>query len=156
MRVKEAEANAVAKLGIAEASVIEQKLTAEAAGITKKAEAMKQLDTASREHEEFRLRIETERMLGTAHIEARQKVEEAKAHILGVALQNAKIDIVGGDGQFLDRIVNSVGMGKAVDHFLGESETAQALLAKLGVAKPAAPELSAPVVTPKSPVVRAD
>jgi uncharacterized membrane protein YqiK len=169
VRVREAQAVVSQKLGSAEASVlrdkalaeadgIREKLIGEATGISKKAAAMKELDSASREHEEFRLRIETERMLGTAQIHARQAVEEAKASILGKALENAKIDIVGGDGQFLDRIVNSVGMGKAVDHFIGESETAQAVLAKLGVK---APEQHADAVVPaatkaKVPVVRAD
>ena len=153
MRVKEAEAAAIAKLGAAEASVLREKALAEAEGITQKAEALKQLDVASREHEEFRLRIQMERDLGTAQIHARQAVEEAKAQILGTALQNAKIDIVGGDGQFLDRMVNSVGMGKAVDHFMAESETAQAVLDRLGVKRP---EVVVPPTSPKMPVVKAD
>jgi len=155
MRVKEAEAAAIAKVGAAEASVLREKALAEAEGITQKAEALKQLDVASREHEEFRLRIETERHLGTEQIHARQAVEEAKAKILGIALGNAKIDIVGGDGQFLDRIVNSVGMGKAVDTFLSESETAQAVLAKLGV-KTTDADFVPPPKAPKMPVVKAD
>ncbi|HYO76634.1 MAG TPA: flotillin family protein [Thermoanaerobaculia bacterium] len=165
IRVREAEAAAVAKLGAAEASVlrekalaeangIQEKLVAEAAGIEKKAAAMQGFDVATRAHEEFRLRIETERSLGSEEIRARQAVEEAKAQILGVALQNAKIDIVGGDGQFLDRVVNSVGMGKAVDSFLKESETAQAVLSKLGVKTPDV-VMQAPVDA-KPPVVRAD
>jgi uncharacterized membrane protein YqiK len=152
MRVKEAEAAAIAKIGAAEASVVREKAFAEAEGITQKAEALKQLDVASREHEEFRLRVQLERELGTAQIHARQAVEEAKAQILGTALQNARIDIVGGDGQFLDRMVNSVGMGKAVDHFMAESETAQAVLDRLGVKRPEAPVVPAA----KVPVVRAD
>ncbi|HYR29766.1 MAG TPA: flotillin family protein [Thermoanaerobaculia bacterium] len=152
MRVREAEAAAISKVGAAEASVVREKAFAEAEGITHKAEALKQLDVASREHEEFRLRIQMERELGTAQIHARQAVEEAKAQILGTALQNAKIDIVGGDGQFLDRVVNSVGMGKAVDTFLHESETAQAVLERLGVKTPA----MVPKSAPKVPVVKAD
>ena len=170
MRVREAQAVATQKTGAAEASVIrdkafaeaagiQEKLVGEANGIEKKAAAMKQLDTASRQHEEYRLRIETERMLGTASIHARQAVEEAKAGILGKALEHANIDIVGGDGQFLDRMVNSVGMGKAVDSFLGESEIAQALLAKLGVKETAAETASDSIVPRKDakvPVVRAD
>jgi uncharacterized membrane protein YqiK len=153
MRVREAEAAAIAKVGAAEASVVREKALAEAEGITQKAEALKQLDVASREHEEFRLRIQLERELGTAQIHARQAVEEAKAQILGTALQNAKIDIVGGDGQFLDRMVNSVGMGKAVDHFMAESETAQAVLDRLGVKRP---EVVVPPTSAKMPVVKAD
>jgi uncharacterized membrane protein YqiK len=170
VRIREAQAVATQKTGAAEASVIrdralaeatgiQEKLTAEAAGIEKKAAAMKQLDVASRDHEEFRLRIETERMLGTANIQARQTVEQAKAQILGKALEHAKIDIVGGDGQFLDRIVNSVGMGKSIDAFLGESDIAHQLLAKLGVKTPAA-EKPADLVVPakdvKVPVVRTE
>ena len=153
VRVREAEANALAKVGAAEAAVLRDKALAEAQGIHEKAAAMKEFDVATREHEEFRLRIETDRALGSESIRAQQAVAESKAHILGVALQNAKIDIVGGDGQFLDRVVNSVGMGKAVDSFLKESETAQAVMQRLGVATPA------PVVPPaeaKLPVVRAD
>ncbi|HEX8620255.1 MAG TPA: flotillin family protein [Thermoanaerobaculia bacterium] len=154
IRVKEAEATAIAKLGVAEASVLREKALAEAQGIQEKASAMKEFDVATREHEEFRLRIETQRTLGSEEIRARQAIEEAKAEILGVALQNAKIDIVGGDGQFLDRVVNSVGMGKAVDTFLKESETAQAVMAKLGVKTPDA-LVHAPAEA-KLPVVRAD
>lgn len=164
VRVREAEAAAISKTGAAEASVlrdrssaeadgIQQKLVAEAAGIEKKAGAMKLLDVASREHEEFRLRIENERLLGTESIRAHLAVEQAKAGILGDALRNAKIDIVGGDGQFLDRIVNSVGMGKAVDTFLAESETARALMEKIGVKKP---DAVVPPTAAKVPVVRAD
>jgi uncharacterized membrane protein YqiK len=166
IRVREAEAAAVAKLGLAEAQVlrekgvaeahgIQERAVAEAAGIEKKADAMKALDVASRQHEEYRLRIDSERQLGMESIRAGQAVEEAKARILGDALRNAKIDIVGGDGQFLDRIVNSVGMGKAVDSFLAQSETAQAVLQKIGV-KAATAETVVPPTEKKLPVVRAD
>ncbi|HEX8410709.1 MAG TPA: flotillin family protein [Thermoanaerobaculia bacterium] len=153
IRVKEAEAVALAKVGTAEASVMREKALAEANGIAEKAQAMAQLDDATRTHEEFRLRIENERTLGVESIKARLEVEQAKATILGEALRTAKIDIVGGDGQFLDRIVNSIGLGKSVDHFLAQSDAAQAVLDKLGVSLPEAPVLP---VKPKAPVVRAD
>jgi uncharacterized membrane protein YqiK len=169
VRVREAQAVATQKVGAAEASVmkdkalaeaqgIQEKLVAEANGIEKKAAAMKQLDSASREHEEYRLKLENERALGMEQIKARLEVEQAKASILGEALRTAKIDIVGGDGQFLDRIVNSIGMGKAVDSFLAESDTAQAILDRLGIRKQDV-EADAVVVPPtkaKVPVVRAD
>ncbi|HEU4889834.1 MAG TPA: flotillin family protein, partial [Thermoanaerobaculia bacterium] len=101
VRVKEAEAAALAKLGTAEASVLREKALAEAQGIQEKAHAMAQLDEATRTHEEFRLRIDNERLLGVESIKARLQVEQSKAQILGDALRTAKIDIVGGDGQFL-------------------------------------------------------
>ena len=150
IRVKEADAAAVAKLGTAEASVLREKALAEAQGIQEKAHAMAQLDEATRTHEEFRLRIENERTLGVESIKARLEVEQAKATILGEALRHAKIDIVGGDGQFLDRVVNSIGLGKSIDSLVSESATAQAVLDKLGVKTPVVP------VSPKVPVVRAD
>ncbi len=152
IRVKEADAVAVTKLGTAEASVLREKALAEAEGIQEKAHAMAKLDEATRTHEEFRLRIDNERLLGMESIKARVEVEQSKASILGDALRNAKIDIVGGDGQFLDRIVNSIGLGKSIDSLVSESETARAVLEKFGVKTP-------DVVVPASakvPVVRAD
>ncbi|HVG24818.1 MAG TPA: hypothetical protein VND45_11735, partial [Thermoanaerobaculia bacterium] len=152
--IKEADAAAVAKLGTAQASVLREKALAEAQGIQEKAHAMAQLDEATRAHEEFRLRIENERLLGTESIKARLDVEKAKATILGEALRHAKIDIVGGDGQFLDRVVNSIGLGKSIDSMVAQSETAQAVLEKFGVKMPeATPVLP---VSPKAPIVRAD
>jgi uncharacterized membrane protein YqiK len=158
VRVKEAEAAAVAKLGTAEASVMREKALAEANGIQEKAHAMAQLDEATRTHEEFRLRIDNERLLGVESIKARLQVEQSKAQILGDALRTAKIDIVGGDGQFLDRIVNSIGLGKSIDSMVSESETARAVLDKFGVKMPeaAAPEVTMVPAKPKVPVVRAD
>jgi len=153
-RVKEADAAALTKFGTAEASVLREKALAEAQGIHEKADAMKQLDGATREHEEFRLRIENERLLGVESIRARLEVEQSKAQILGEALRSAKIDIVGGDGEFLDRLVNSIGLGKSVDAFLAQSDTAQAVLEKLGVKKPETPVV--PASNAKVPVVRAD
>ncbi|HEX6086587.1 MAG TPA: flotillin family protein, partial [Thermoanaerobaculia bacterium] len=139
IRVKEADAAALQKLGSAEANVLREKALAEAQGIQEKAHAMAQLDEATRAHEEFRLRIENERTLGVESIQARVDVEKAKASILGDALRNAKIDIVGGDGQFLDRVVNSIGIGKSLDSLVSESSTAQAVLDKLGVKTPIVP-----------------
>ena len=40
---------------------------------------------------------------------------------MGEALQQARIDIVGGDAEFFDRIVNSVTGGKVVDRYIGNS-----------------------------------
>ncbi|HEX9983142.1 MAG TPA: flotillin family protein [Thermoanaerobaculia bacterium] len=135
IRVKEADAAAIERTGAAEASVMRQKAEAEAQGIQQKATAMREFDVATREHEEFRLRIETQRHLGSESIKAQQTIEQAKAQILGKALETANIDIVGGDGQFLDRLVNSIGMAKSLDGFLGESKSVQSLLEQLGDGK---------------------
>jgi uncharacterized membrane protein YqiK len=139
VRVKEAEADAVAKYGTAEALVVREKggaeaeatharLKAEASGLSEKAAAMKALDEAGRGHEEYRLRLENERFLGNEEIQARREVAQAQAQVLGKALETARIDIVGGDGAFLDKLVGAISMGKAVDGFVGRSDSAQKLL----------------------------
>ncbi len=138
VRVQEAQASAVEKVGTAEATVvrekgvaeahtIEQKFGAEAKGLAEKAEAMKLLDKDSREHEEYRIRLENERVLGLEAIQAREAVAGHKAQILSKALESADIDIVGGDGVFLDRIVNSISMGKGIDALVEHSDVISGL-----------------------------
>ena len=122
--VKEQNAAAVEKEGRAEASVLREKLSAEAAGIRDKADAMAALSEASRGHEEFRLRLDKEKEIELGAIDAQRQVAEAQAGMLADALQKAKIDIVGGDGEFFDKLVGAVGMGKSVDRFFDRSEVA--------------------------------
>ncbi|MEM7583515.1 MAG: flotillin family protein [Acidobacteriota bacterium] len=139
VRVKEADAAAIEKKGAAEAQVLRQtgiaegeaireKLMGEAAGLAEKAESMKALDDASREHEEYRLRLEAQKEIELTGIDVQRQVAEAQAMVVGEGLKNASIDIVGGDSVFFDRLVNSIGMGKAVDGFVDKSETSQKLL----------------------------
>ena len=126
---KEADAVATAKMGEASAVEIREKLLAEAAGLTEKAEAMKKLDDSTRAHEEFRLRLEKQIEVQLKEIAARQEIAKEQATVLAAAMGNAKINIVGGDGQFFERFVNAVGMGQALDGALHNSETGKKLLA---------------------------
>jgi uncharacterized membrane protein YqiK len=126
---KEADAVATAKMGEATAVEIKAKLVAEAAGLTEKAEAMKKLDDQTRAHEEFRLRLEKQIEVQLKEIAARQEIATEQAKVLAEAMGNAKINIVGGDGQFFDRFVNAVGMGQALDGVVHNSETARKLVA---------------------------
>lgn len=150
VRVREAEAAALEKVGLAEATVsrekalaeavgtkekltaeavgTKEKLAAEASGIASKAAAMKALDEAGRGHEEFRLRLDKEKAVELEHIHARREVAEAQARLIGEAFKSAKIDIVGGDGAFFDRMVNAISMGKSIDGFVGRSESLQTVL----------------------------
>ncbi len=120
-------ANVLRLQGLAQAEAIEKKLAAEASGLAEKAAAMKALDEAGRGHEEYRLRLDVAKTVELEAIEARRHVADAQAQILGEALKHAKIDIVGGEGIFLDRLVNAVSMGKSVDGFFDRSEAAQAV-----------------------------
>lgn len=138
-RVKEADAGATEKFGAAEAQVLRQKgeaegsairerLAGEAAGIEAKAAAMRQLDDESRRHEEYRLRVELEKDVQLADFATRREIAEAQAGIVGKGLENAKIDIVGGESVFFDRLVGAIGMGKATDAFVDKSKTSRIAL----------------------------
>ncbi|GAA3971754.1 flotillin family protein [Thermobifida alba] len=122
-----AQAAADRQRALAEAEAVREKLKAEAEGIHDKAEAMAALDEATREHEEYRLRLEADKEVRLAGIEAQRQIAAAQADVLGKGLESADIDIVGGDGAFFDRVVNAVGAGKAVDGFLEHSQAARTL-----------------------------
>jgi len=118
---KEANAIAIEKEGTAEATVLRLKFSSEASGIEEKAEAMKLFDGVGREHEEFKIRLEKDKEIEIAAIQAQQEIAEAQSSIVGEALKSARIDIVGGETEFFDRIVESVKAGKAVDRLVNNS-----------------------------------
>jgi uncharacterized membrane protein YqiK len=120
-RVLEAKAQATENFGKAEASVIREKAVAESDGIEKKAEAMKLFDGVGREHEEFKLQLRKDLDLELAEVEARKDIAREQATLVAEALKSAKIDIVGGEATFFERIVNSVSNGKSVDSLVKSS-----------------------------------
>ncbi|MEV7722726.1 flotillin family protein, partial [Streptomyces sp. NPDC088184] len=111
----------------ADAAMIGEKLKAEAAGLTEKAAAMAALDDASRGHEEYRLRLAAEKEIRLAGLDVQRQVAEAQATVLATGLENADIDIVGGESVFFDRLVSAISMGKSFDGFMENSDTAKAL-----------------------------
>ncbi|MEY9214865.1 flotillin family protein [Thermobifida halotolerans] len=123
-----AQAAADRQKALAQAEAVREKLKAEAEGINDKAEAMAALDEATREHEEYRLRLEADKEIRLAGIEAQRQIAAAQADVLGRGLESADIDIVGGDGAFFDRVVNAVGAGRAVDGFLAHSGAARTMV----------------------------
>ncbi|GAA5213288.1 flotillin family protein [Streptomyces thinghirensis] len=122
-----AEAEGTRAKALAEAEGVGEKLKAEAAGLTEKAAAMAALDEASRAHEEYRLRLEAEKDIRLAGLDVQRQVAEAQATVLATGLENADINIVGGESVFFDRLMSSIALGKSVDGFVQHSETAQAL-----------------------------
>lgn len=131
VRVREAEAAAVEKQGAAEATAIRERLVAEAHGLAQKAESMKALDQSGRGHEEFRLRIEKERTVAIESLKAKKDIVSAQARILAEAMGHAKINIVGGDGQFFQRFISAISLGQSIDGALEESESLRALVSEL-------------------------
>ncbi|MFR9752987.1 flotillin family protein [Nocardia sp. 004] len=130
-KVGRAEAAALREKNLAEAEGLREKLKGEAEGLKEKAEAMAALDDATREHEEYRLRLELEKDVELAKLHAHREVAEAQAKVLATGLENADIDIVGGESMFLDRLVGSIGLGKSLDRLL-QSETGTMATAMAG------------------------
>jgi uncharacterized membrane protein YqiK len=118
----EAKAAAIEKQGAAEASVSLQKYNAEAAGIGEKAKAMKLYNEAGKDHEEFKLRLAKEKEVELAAIHAQQEIAEQQAGIIAGALKSAKIDIVGGETAFFDKITGAIVSGKTIDRWIGNSQ----------------------------------
>ena len=85
---------------------------------------MKQLDSVGKEHEEFKLKLEKEKDVEIAAINAQRGIAESQAGVMGEALRAARIDIVGGDGEFFEQITNAVKGGKAIDRFVYNSRVA--------------------------------
>lgn len=122
-QVMEAKASATEKQGTAEAKVMELKFGAEAKGITEKAEAMKIFDGVGREHEEFKLRLNKDKDVELASINVQKDIAASQAMVVAEALKTAKVDIVGGETMFFDKIVGAITAGKAVDRTINNSES---------------------------------
>ena len=120
-----AKAEALKEEGVAEAEVIKEKALAEATGIEEKAEAMKKLDGVGKEHEEFKLRLEKELKVDLAHINVQKDIADAQAQVIGDALKAANIDIVGGETMFFDQIIGQITKAKGVDRLVQHSTNIQ-------------------------------
>lgn len=126
--VRAADAEVIAKTGQAEAEVVEARFQAEAKGLREKFEAMQVMNPATREHEEFRMRLDNAQIATLKAIDAQTSIARQQAEVLGTALANAKIDIVGGEGDYFDRFVNALSIGKSIDATIGKSSTLQVAL----------------------------
>jgi flotillin len=118
-----AEAGGNRERELAVASGIEARGLAEAKAIQQKAEAMKLLHQAGQQHEEFRLRLAKERDVELAALTVQKDIAQAHSTLVGEALKSAKIDIVGGENDFFEKVVRAVGSGKAVDRLVQNSTT---------------------------------
>jgi hypothetical protein len=123
-----AEAHGYELQALAEAKGIRERMSAEAAGITEKTQALQNLHGAAKEHEEFRLQLETLRAIEAQRIEARVRVAEAQGKVMGEAFSKADIRIMGGDGAFFDRFVQAASLGNAVDGLVESSESIKGLV----------------------------
>jgi uncharacterized membrane protein YqiK len=125
VNVRTADAEATLKSGQADAQVIEARFGAEAKGLHEKFEAMKSMSPETRDHEEFRMRLEKSHIETLKGIDAQTAIAKEQAEVLGTALANAKIDIVGGQGDYFDSFVRSLSVGKGIDGVISKSNALQ-------------------------------
>ncbi|MEO7299831.1 MAG: hypothetical protein ABI042_14785, partial [Verrucomicrobiota bacterium] len=118
----EAEAEGTKEKEMAMAAGIQARGLAEAKSIEEKAKAMKLLHESGQQHEEFRLRLAKDRDVELAGINIQRDIAQAHSQLVGEALKNSKIDIVGGENDFFEKIVRAVGNGKSVDRLINNSE----------------------------------
>lgn len=126
----QSEAKAKQDIGLAEADVTRAHFKAEAEGLVDKFEAMDAMSDKARDHEEFRMSLETAFKEAIASLEAGKDIARENAEVLATALEKAKIDIVGGEEHFFDTFAKSLSLGKAVDGLANKSVTVGALLDK--------------------------
>ena len=129
VKVKAADAEAVEKMGEAEAKNTELRFLAEAAGLKEKFAAMDAMGADSREHEEFRLKLDLNHAETMRWIEAHIEIAKEQADVLAAALSDANIDIVGGSGDYFEKFVNALAVGKSIDGAV-RGETTKKLLGK--------------------------
>ena len=121
MLIAEALTKESAAIGMGEAEVMLAKGSADAEAIRQKADAMKLFENAGQEHEEFKLELEKAKTVELAQIDVQRQIAEQQAIVIGEALKHSKIDIVGGETEFFDRITRAITTGKVVDRTVGNS-----------------------------------
>lgn len=126
-----AKAKATKDLGSAEAEILLQRLNAEAEGLGKKFSALDALSDSARQHEEFRMQLEKSFEEAMAAIAANKDIAKDQAEVLATALGKAKIEIVGGEGDFFNSFAKSLSVGKAIEGVVGKSPVVQDVLARL-------------------------
>ncbi|MBU3057658.1 flotillin family protein [Pseudomonas indica] len=138
-----AKAKATKELGSVEAQVLLERLNAEAEGLGKKFGALDALSDSARSHEEFRMQLEKHFEEAMAAIAANKEIAKDQAEVLSAALSKAKIEIVGGEGDFFNSFAKSLSVGKAIEGVVGKSPVVQDVLSRLMTGKAPEPKAEA-------------
>lgn len=125
-----AEAKGKEDIGFAEARITKEKALAEAAGLIEKFAAMNNMSIDAREFEQFKMNLEAHMTEALANIEANKEVAKEQGQVISTALENSNIDIVGGQGDYFDKLAKGLGAGNALSGFLEKSPVVQSLLEK--------------------------
>jgi uncharacterized membrane protein YqiK len=127
VEIKRADADAVREMGEAEGGATKARLTGEGQGLEAKAAGVGAMTSAGQEHEEFRLRLDTDKEVALAGVNAKADVAKSAASALGLALSNADMKIVSDEG-IVERILSAAGHGQAIDSFIESGTGASKML----------------------------
>lgn len=117
--------------GLAEAEIIREKAKAEADGLSEKFNAMGNMSPEAREFEEFRMKLDVAYQEAMASIEANKEVSKDQALVLSKAMEKAKIEIIGGDGDYFQNFAKALSLGNTVNGLVEKSPMVGAALSKL-------------------------
>ncbi len=126
----DAEAKGNEKIGLSQAIVTREKFKAEADGLVEKFKAMEQMSEDSREHEEFRMKLDKAFEQAIIQIDADKEIAAYQAKVLSTALAKANIDIVGGEGDYFNSFARSLSLGKSIEAVKQKSPAVEELLNK--------------------------
>lgn len=131
----ESNAKAEREVGLAKAEVTREHFKAEADGLIDKFNAMGSMNESAREHEEYRMALETALKEALVSIEAGKEIAKENALVLSTALERAKIDIVGGEDHFFNNFAKSLSIGKAIDGLADKSTTLNTIIQQVMASK---------------------
>lgn len=117
--------------GLAAAEVIRQKAKAEADGLADKFTVMNNMSPEARDFEEFRMKLDLAFEETMATISANKDIAREQAEVLSTALEKAKIEIIGGNGDYFETFAKSLSVGNAVSGVVQKSPMIQAALNRL-------------------------
>lgn len=126
-----AKGRATKEMGTAEAMALLDRLNAESEGLAKKFAAMDTLSDNTRAHEEFRLQLEKDFDKAMSAIAANKEIAKEQADVLAAALSKAKVELVGGGGDYFNAFAKSLSIGKSIEGVVGKSPLVQDLLTRL-------------------------
>ena len=119
------------EVGISEALALLERFNAESEGLTKKFAAMNAMTGDSRAHEEFRMQLEKDFEKAITAIAANKEIAKEQADVLAAALSKAKVELVGGGGDYFNAFAKSLSIGKSIEGVVTKSPMVQDLLSRL-------------------------
>lgn len=122
-------ASAIEAKGRAEAEATRELGLAQAAGDEAKYKAMGAIDEKTREHDQFKLRLEKEKEVEIESLHTQAKTVTENANVLSAALSKADMQIIG-DAQIFDQIRHSMVTGKSIDKKFDSSDVLNSIVQK--------------------------